>query len=115
MTRAWFRDQLGQPLLRTAYSLIANVILTAGLGVGFWIAAARLFDAEDVGRDSALISAMSLISSVAQLNLGNALLRFLPGMRSGAARALGATYAITGALSLVLGVTAAFALPEIGR
>src|SRR5438874_12154329 len=59
------RDRLallaGDPLLRSAYSLMLNVILTSALGVAFWILAARIFPSDIVGRDSALVSAMVTI------------------------------------------------------
>jgi O-antigen/teichoic acid export membrane protein len=72
------RAQVADPLMRGAYSLITNTALVAALGVIFWIAAARLFPAQDIGRDSALIAAMMTISGIAQLNMANAVPRFLP-------------------------------------
>src|SRR5690606_18432432 len=44
----------------------------------FWILAARLYDSATVGVNSTVLSAMTLLGTAAQLNLGNALLRFVP-------------------------------------
>jgi O-antigen/teichoic acid export membrane protein len=52
--------------------------LTSGLGLLFWILAARLYDSATVGVNSTVLSAMTLLGTAAQLNLGNALLRFVP-------------------------------------
>jgi O-antigen/teichoic acid export membrane protein len=52
--------------------------LTSGLGLLFWIVAARFYDSATVGVNSTVLSAMTLLGTAAQLNLGNALLRFVP-------------------------------------
>jgi hypothetical protein len=57
------------PLLRSAYSLMLNVVLTSALGFAFWVAATRMFSSSTVGRDSALLSAMLTLSTICQLNL----------------------------------------------
>ena len=58
-------------LLRGAYSLVVNTVLTGLLGVGFWVLAARVYPQATVGLDSALIALMGTISALCQLNLGN--------------------------------------------
>jgi len=63
---------------RTATTLMASTIGTSVMGFAFWIIVARWFPAEVVGRASALIASMTLIASVAQLNLVNLFVRFLP-------------------------------------
>ncbi len=93
----------GEPLLRSAYSLLVNTVLTSGLGMAFWIVAARLYTPGEVGRDSALVAGMMQMSSVAQLNMANALVRFL-GSRPDARRVLAAAYAASGAAALLLGI-----------
>ncbi len=93
------------PLLRSAYSLILNVVLTSGLGVLFWVVAARMFPAAEVGRDSALLSAMLLLSAVCQLNLSSGLLRFLPIIKLNPVKAVLGSYGLAGVAS-ALGATA---------
>jgi O-antigen/teichoic acid export membrane protein len=65
-------------VVQVAFALMISTSATAVLGVVFWIVAAHLFTTSAVGRGSAEISSMMLIAQFAQLNLANALLRFLP-------------------------------------
>jgi O-antigen/teichoic acid export membrane protein len=93
-----------QRVFRGAYSLILNTALTAALGLAFWVVAARLYSPADVGRDSALISAMMALSAICGLNLQNVLLRFLPTWRRRPGRALLSAYALA-ALATTLGAS----------
>ncbi|MHA6622382.1 lipopolysaccharide biosynthesis protein [Pseudonocardia sp. DLS-67] len=68
----------GTPQHRDGLALVLSSGLTSGLGLLFWIVAARLYDSATVGVNSAVLSAMTLLGTAAQLNLGNALLRFVP-------------------------------------
>jgi O-antigen/teichoic acid export membrane protein len=101
---AYIRAEVADPLLRSAYSLMLSAALTAGLGLAFWLVAARLYDADDVGRDAALIAVMVELSTICQLNLVNAVTRFLPSLERGTARALLAAYGASGALAVVFAV-----------
>lgn len=100
----WLRTTLDDPLYRSAFSLMTNTAMTSVLGVVFWVVAARLYSSSAVGRDSALISAMMAISVFCQLNLNNALARFLPVARSVPARMVASTYALTASISLLAAV-----------
>ncbi len=71
------------PLLVSVYSLGVNSVLTAGLGMVFWVLAARTYPSSVIGQDSALLAAMMQISIVAQLNMANAVVRFVPGHCAG--------------------------------
>jgi O-antigen/teichoic acid export membrane protein len=84
--------------------------LSSALGMVFWIAAARLYPSSTIGRDGVIIGAMITVSSIAQLNLANGLLRFLPAMRRRLARSVVSAYAVAGSTSLLL----AFAFVLIG-
>jgi O-antigen/teichoic acid export membrane protein len=97
------RAQLSDPLIRSAYSLMANTVVSAVLGVAFWIVAARLYPAESLGRDAALIATLFELAIVAQLNLQHVLPRFLPSLRRGIPRALLGAYGLSGATAVVLG------------
>ncbi len=92
------------PLLRSAYSLTFSSALTAGLGMAFWVVAARLFEPAVVGADAALIAAMMELSVICQLNLGNALIRFLPSLGSRSASAVLAAFALSAVAATVLGI-----------
>ncbi len=105
----------GDPLLRGAWSLIANVMLTSGLGIGFWVAAARLVPPGVVGRDSALVAAMTAVSTICALNLSSAVLRFLPVTKTRPARAVLAAYAATAAASALGAGGFVLLAPRISR
>jgi O-antigen/teichoic acid export membrane protein len=66
------------PQHRDGLALVLSSGLTSVLGLVFWIVAARLYDPATVGVNSTVLSAMTLLGTAAQLNLGNALLRFVP-------------------------------------
>jgi O-antigen/teichoic acid export membrane protein len=86
--------QSSRSMLRTAHSLLLNTIVNAALGVGFWIVAARIYPAEVVGRDGALISAMAAISALCGMNMNNNLIRFLPSQRARVRRLVLSAYGV---------------------
>lgn len=90
-------------LLLGVYSLAANTAVTALLGMGFWLGAARLFSSEVVGRDAALISVMIELSTLCQLNLNNGIVRFLPDLGAPSRRAVAAAYAASAAFAFLVG------------
>jgi O-antigen/teichoic acid export membrane protein len=100
-------------LLRGAYSLAANTVVTASLGFVFWVIAARLFSDVEVGRDTVLISAMVELSTICQLNLGNGIVRFVPGLGRGAPRALALAYLVTGLVAVAVGTAFVVAAPKV--
>ncbi|HWD95588.1 MAG TPA: hypothetical protein VG246_04120 [Acidimicrobiales bacterium] len=65
-------------LVRNAVALMISSGGTALLGVAFWAIAAHLATSSAVGRTSAEITAMILLSSLAQLSFGTIFERFLP-------------------------------------
>ncbi len=97
-------DHLRTPLYRNGYSLALSTIASSALGMVFWLVAARLLPAEVVGVDSALISAVALLGTIAQLNLTHGLNRFLPRAGRAAATLLTRAYLVTAGLGVVVGV-----------
>jgi O-antigen/teichoic acid export membrane protein len=93
------RRELGTPLHRNAYALMANTAVNSGLGLAYWVLAARVFPAAEVGRSSALVSLMVLVSTLTQLNFGGALVRFMPRAGHGARRLLLGAYAVAVAVA----------------
>ena len=88
-----------QPLQRTGSLLVANSVLNAATGVGYWLLAARLIPPAVVGINSAAISAMMLLAGVAQLNLMSTILRFVPTAGAAAGRLIRGAYLAGAALS----------------
>ncbi|MGZ4799203.1 MAG: glycosyltransferase [Acidimicrobiia bacterium] len=98
------RAHFSVPLFRNAYALIATTIITSILGVAYWALAARNYDASDVGRTSAVISALLLVAGIAQLNLVNVLPRFLPAAGAQTRKLVTHAYAVSAAAACAVGV-----------
>lgn len=98
-------SHLRTPLFQNGYALILSSTATSGLGLLYWVLAARAYSAETVGLNSAILSAMLFLSAVAQLNLGSVMLRFVP-LAGGATRRLVA-------LTYVASIVATIALAAV--
>lgn len=66
------------PLHGNAYALFAGAASTSLLGLAYWVLAARTYTAQTVGLQSALLSAMLLLSGISQLSLNTLFIRLLP-------------------------------------
>ncbi|MGW5332174.1 lipopolysaccharide biosynthesis protein [Streptomyces bauhiniae] len=93
----------GNPLFRNAYALMLNTGISAVLGLGFWLAAARHYSESAVGQGSAAIAAMKLLAGLTAVTLTGALARFIPVAGRATARLIFRTYAGS---SLVVAVAA---------
>ncbi|MEU2063394.1 lipopolysaccharide biosynthesis protein [Streptomyces sp. NPDC013455] len=67
----------GSPLFRNAYALMFNTGISAVLGLGFWLAAARYYSESAVGQGSAAIAAMKFLAGLTAVTLTGALARFI--------------------------------------
>src|SRR5262249_54950655 len=61
--------------------LMFSTVGSAALGFAFWLTSAHLFSQRDVGRASAEIAAVTLMSSLGQISVVWVLARFLPVAR----------------------------------
>jgi O-antigen/teichoic acid export membrane protein len=102
------RRELSVPLYRNAYALMLNTVVNSGLGLLYWVVAAHAFPDAEVGRGNALVSLMLLVSTLTQLNWGNALIRFLPRAGASARQLVRSAYAIASgaAVAVTVGVMA---------
>jgi O-antigen/teichoic acid export membrane protein len=66
------------PQHRDGMALVLSSGVSSAIGMLFWVLAARLFEQDTVGVNSAALSAVTLLASASHLNLGNAILRFVP-------------------------------------
>ncbi|MFI8192969.1 lipopolysaccharide biosynthesis protein [Streptomyces sp. NPDC085946] len=91
-------------LFKNAYFLMLSTGVSAVLGLGFWLVAARYYAEDAVGQGSAAIAAMRLLASITATTMIGAVVRFVPraGRRTG--RLVWGTYA---ASSLVVALAAA--------
>ena len=92
-------DHVRIPLHRDGYALALNSAFTAVTGLLYWILAANAFSTHAVGLNFALISAMTLLSGIASLNLPNIIVRFLPESGHRALARVVCAYAVTAALA----------------
>ncbi|MEV5956397.1 lipopolysaccharide biosynthesis protein [Streptomyces sp. NPDC051987] len=101
----------GSPLFRNAYALMLNTGISAVLGLGFWLAAARYYSESAVGQGSAAIAAMKLLAGLTAVTLTGALARFIPvaGRRTGTF--IFRTYAVS---SLIVALAAGVFLTMLG-
>ena len=91
-----------EPLAMTAWALMANTVTTSALGVVFWAVASRLYSPQLLGEDAALISAMILLSTVSQLNLGMGIPRLLPQVQERRWRPVLGAYTLTAFVGVVV-------------
>jgi O-antigen/teichoic acid export membrane protein len=71
--------RLRPSLTTNAVSLMTATIVTNAVGLVFWAEAARLKTPAVVGRAAAAVAALTLLGTIAQLNLTNVFVRLLPG------------------------------------
>ena len=91
-------------LVRSTVALLISNAIGALLGIAFWAVAARLFVPRDVGYGVAAIAAMTLLASIAQLNLGMVFPRYLHSAGARAGTMLRVGYAASVAVALVAGM-----------
>ncbi len=104
-------------LLRNSISIIGTGIVTSALGYCFWILAAHLYSAYDVGLGAALISAMTLAAICANLGVGSALIQTLPLRKAGFewSLTLNAGLTVVTTASLLSGTITLIALPLVSK
>src|SRR5690242_10862131 len=95
--------EVHRALTRGGIALICNSALTSILGVAYWLVAAHLMARADLGRGSALLSALWTVSALAQLNYLRALPGLLPRAGNNAPRVLARAYVRVVILSIVFG------------
>ena len=114
----------GDSLLRNSGYLMLSAIVTSLLGAGYWVIAARVFSAAEVGLAATCISAVALVSSIALVGAQSTLVARLPSRESDAdwsctvstAFAITACTSLVGAGALVLiGLSATGSLSHIAR
>jgi len=83
----------GNQLFRNAYALMLNTGISAVLGLGYWLVAARYYSESAVGQGSAAIAAMKLLAGLTAVTLTGALARFIPVAGRATGRLIFRTYA----------------------
>lgn len=106
------------PLYRNAYALILSNGLTSGLGLVYWVLAARLYPAEVLGLNATAISAMVFLSGLGLFKLNMAMMRFIPQAGQATGRLIGYAYLSSTVATAVIGLMfvhgLAFLAPTLG-
>jgi O-antigen/teichoic acid export membrane protein len=102
------RQHLRNPLNSNVYALMINTIVSSMLGIAYWALAARLYSPVELGVGAAMVSTMTFLSNLSQLNLNGALARFLPAAGGQGSRLVGFAYGVS--CLAALAVSAAFLL-----
>jgi O-antigen/teichoic acid export membrane protein len=85
-----------------ALSLMTATIATNALGLVFWAEATRLRSPAVVGRAAATVAALTLLATIAQLNLTNVFVRLLPTAGHLGKRLIGSGYLAVVAVALLV-------------
>lgn len=113
LARSLVRRLRSDSLLRNSIYIMATGVATSAFGYIYWIVAAHIYSAYDVGLASALISVMTLTSALSNLGIGSALVQMLPRRETGYAWSLTLNAGlVTGTLAgLLAGAIVVVALP----
>jgi len=103
---------VGSKMTVNAVSLMSATLATNAFGLVFWAVAARLDGPRAVGSAFAEVAALILLSTLAQLNLSQVFIRFLPGAGRLTRPFIVRGYLVVTALALVVG--SAFVLSGLG-
>jgi O-antigen/teichoic acid export membrane protein/thiamine kinase-like enzyme len=93
-------NHVRMPLYRNGYSLVLSSFGTSSLGIVYWIIAARLYDTQTVGLNSAALSSVMFLALAAQFNLVNGLNRFLPAAGEKTRKMVLASYVVSGVMGV---------------
>ena len=91
------------PQNRDGMALVLSSAISSAVGLLYWVVAARMFDPTTVGINTTVVSTLGLLGIIAQLNLGSAMLRFVPVVGRGARALVAACYATGIGAALVIG------------
>ncbi|MER7485198.1 lipopolysaccharide biosynthesis protein [Streptomyces sp. NPDC126497] len=99
-------------LFKNAYFLMLSTGVSAVLGLGFWLVAARCYSEDAVGQGSAAIAAMRLLASVTATTMIGAVVRFVPRAGRGTGRLVAGVYLVS---SVVVALAAGVFLLTLDR
>lgn len=107
------RQHLREPLNSNVYALMLNTIVSSLLGIAYWALAARLYSPAELGIGAAMVSTMTFLSNLSQLNLNGALARFLPAAGGQGVRVVGYAYGVSCLAALAVSVAFLLIAPVV--
>jgi O-antigen/teichoic acid export membrane protein len=96
-------------------ALSISSALGALAGLASWLIAARLLPQAELGLGAAVVSAFFLVAGVVRLNLGVALMRWLPVAGRHAPRLVRRSLSLIVVVATIGGLVCVFVLPELAR
>ncbi|WP_239381445.1 hypothetical protein, partial [Frankia sp. CIT1] len=100
-------------LYRNGLALVVNSGVSSLLGSAYWILAARTATPATVGAATALVAALTALSTLAQFSFGGAFATFLPGAGASARRLVLIGYGVATGASLLLGTVFVLVIPRM--
>ena len=100
-------------LLRNGYLLTLSSGLTALVGVLYWTVAAWRYTPQSVGSNSAALSLMMFIASIAQLNMSGVMVRFIPSAGPRTRQLVATGYLICVVIATIAGAATVLAVRTI--
>jgi O-antigen/teichoic acid export membrane protein len=110
--QGYLRRLRADDLLRNSFYLLLATATMSALGFVFWLLAARLYTAVQIGGATSLLSSLSLISYLGLFGLNTTAVRFLPSSRD-PNRDINAGIAVVGTAGLLFGAGFVLLLPVI--
>ncbi len=104
----------GDSMFRNAYALMLSTAVSAALGLGFWLVAARYYSEESVGQGSAAIAAMKLLASITATTMIGAVVRYVPRAGRSTETLVRRAYVASTGVVVVACVVFLFSLPLWG-
>lgn len=102
----WILENWSNPVYRNAYILTLNKLVTLGAGFLFWLLAARVTSAGDLGLASTAVNVILLITLISRFGLDMSLLERLPQQsREDSYQTFTVALAVTGLVALVTSTT----------
>ncbi|MBF9066533.1 lipopolysaccharide biosynthesis protein [Streptacidiphilus fuscans] len=101
------------PLLRNAHLLTLSSVLTSLFGALYWALGAHWYSPDEVGRNTAAVSAMMFLGGVGQLNLANAMVRFVPSAGARTGRLVGRAYVVAALVTLLFAAGFVLLIPQL--
>ena len=103
-SRQTLQQHLRQPLYANSIYILVHGSITALTGMIFWVVAARLYTAEEVGLGSATLSVISLLGMIALLGFNFSIIRFLSGSGEESNRLINTCMTISGLVAAAAAV-----------
>jgi O-antigen/teichoic acid export membrane protein len=102
-----------QAIVANAGGMVATALVTSGLGIPYWVLAARTFPASAVGLGSAAVSAMTLLSFLGMVGLGTLLVSEYPRHPGKEGRLIVTALATSASVGTVLGLLFSVVVPRL--